>query len=345
DMSELTGSLTKAENEQPGLTIPSSGVLPGTPKTEINVVLEGDGNDCSFKGNGETDYCTYSYSGKVTEEKLEFNLTDVRLKNTTLAGTWTLPELYQIDPDWPEYGATPNIYNVARIEWQSEKGIEIFPGYEMPIASILGMTLMMPMVGDGDAKVSPVEMLAMTLKSVTFHEDGNVTACYVNASDMSQAPVTSPSGIAQYAVTSEGNLRLFLNPAAIIANTVKAAAKAGTRATDISLIVEGMMQQLIPMLTQGVPVSYGKAIINSDGELNDDPDTLSFYLGTETLLPLLKTLMPLLSDEEFINGIVEEASKDPDMGSMAGMLPQIFSSLPGIIETTTKIEIGINLKK
>lgn len=118
-----------------------------------------------------------------------------------------------------------------------------------------------------------------------------------------------------------------------------------TRAADISLVVEGMMQLVIPMLTQGVPVSYGKAIANAEGTINEDPDILSFYLGTETMLPLLKALQPLLTDEEFVNGIIEEASKDPDMGSMAGMLPQIFASLPEIIDTTSKIEIGINLKK
>ena len=105
------------------------------------------------------------------------------------------------------------------------------------------------------------------------------------------------------------------------------------------------MQQLIPMLTQGVPVGYGKAITNGEGDLNEDPNIKSFYLGTKTLLPILKAFKPLLSDEDFINSIVEEASKDPEMGSMAGMLPQIFASLPAIIDTTTKIEIGINLKK
>lgn len=345
DISELMGSLTKAENLQPSLAIESAGVLPGSPVTVIEVILKGDGNQCTFDGTGETDYCTYSYAGTVTEESLEFNLTDVKLKNASLVGKWTLPELYEVDPEWPEFGASPNIYNVARVVWQSDKQIEIMPGFGLPVESILGITLMMPMIGDGDEKVSPVEMLTMVLKSVTFMEDGNVTADYVNASDMSKGTISSPAGIAQYVITSEGNLRLFLNPAAIIANTVKAAAKSHTRAADISLIIEGMMQQLIPMLSQGIPVSFGKAIENAEGELNEDPDTLSFYLGTETLLPLLKAFIPLLSDEEFINGIVEKASKDPSMESMAAMLPALFSSLPDIINSTTKIEIGINLKK
>ncbi|MDE5876541.1 MAG: DUF4925 domain-containing protein [Muribaculaceae bacterium] len=343
DISELMGGISKAEETEPSLTIPSAGVLPGSKETVINVTLTGDSDNCTFEGTGDTDYCTYSYSGSVTAEKMNLNLTDVKLKNISLAGTWTLPELYQIDPFWGD--EQPNIYNVARIVWQSEKMIELAPNFGMPIETILGMTLVMPMIGDGDGKVSPVEMLTMLLKNVTFHEDGNVTATYINAADMNQAPVTSPVGIAQYVITSEGNLRLFLNPTAIIMNTAKAIAKSKTRAIDMSLIVESMMQQLIPLLSQGIPVSYGKAIMDSEGQLNEDPNILSFYLGTETLLPLLKTFAPLLSDADFVNGIVEEAKKDPTMGSMAEMLPSIFNSLPGIIETTTKVEIGINLKK
>lgn len=343
DMEEIMGMITKAEQPKP--TLPTAGVLPGSPAVEIPVELKGDADNCTFSGTGETDYCTYSYSGSATAETFEFNLTDVKLKNTTLVGTWTLPELYEVDPDYPEFGASPNMYNVARVVWQSEKGIEVFPGWSMPIETIVGMTLAIPMIGDGDNMVSPVEMLTMVLKSVTFAEDGNVTAEYVDAKDMSKGVIKSPAGVAQYVITSEGRLRLFLNPAAIIANTVKATKGNSTRAADMSLIVENLMQHFIPMLLQGIPVKYGKAITDSEGNMNEDPNVMSFYLGTETLLPLLKAIAPLMSDEDFVNSIVEEASKDPNMGSMAAMLPAIFQALPEVIDTTTTIEIGINLKK
>lgn len=343
-MDEIIGMLTKADQQQPALTLPTAGVLPGSPAVVIPVELNGDADKCSFNGTGETDYCTYSYSGLASANSFEFNLTDVKLKNTSLAGTWSVPDLYQVDPDYPEFGASANMYNVARVIWQAEKGVEVMPGWPMPIETIVGMTLVMPMIGEPDNLVSPVEMLTVVLKSVTFGEDGNVTAEYLDVKDMSKGVIKSPAGIAQYVVTSEGNLRLFLNPTAIIANTVKATKGNVTRA-DISTIVESLMQQLIPMLSQGIPVNYGKAISNAAGDLNEDPAIMGFYLGTETLLPLLKAAVPLLTDEEFVNRIVEEASKDPNMGSMASMLPAIFQALPEVIDTTTKIEIGINLKK
>lgn len=33
------------------------------------------------------------------------------------------------------------------------------------------------------------------------------------------------------------------------------------------------------------------------------------------------------------------------MGSMAGMLPPILKSLPDVINTTSKVELGLNLQK
>lgn len=343
DMATIMDALTKAENDQPALALPTAGVLPGSPAVVIPVELKGDADNCTFDGKGETDYCTYSYSGTATADAFEFNLTDVKLKNTSLAGTWTLPELYEVNPDWGT--EEPNMYNVARVIWESEKGIEIIPGWPMPIETIVGMTLVMPIISNGEDMVSPIEMLTTVLKSVTFSEDGNVTAEYLDTKDLTKGVIKSPAGIAQYVITSEGNLRLFLNPAAIIANTVAATKGRSTRAADVSMIVENLMQQVIPMLSQGIPVNYGKAIANAEGEMNEDADTMSFYLATETLLPLLKAVAPLLADEDFVNSIVEEARKDPNMGGMADMLPTILQSLPEIIDSTTKIEVGINLKR
>lgn len=315
------------------LEVPTAGVLPGSATVTIPVALSGDAGECTFSGRGETDYCTFNYSGSANETNMDFNLSDVKLKNTSLVGTWTVPD----------FEASNNFYEIARVVWKSEKGVELFPGFAMPIESIVSMTLLIPMFepdAEGNPTKNALQMLQASLKDVTFAEDGTLTATYVD--HVTGLTVKSPAGIAQYVIDGEGQLRLFLNPAAIIANSAKAAV-AKTRALDISLLVEGMMRDLLPMLTEGVPVKYGKAIIDSDG--NESNDLTAFYLGTETLLPLLKTIAPIFEDEEFVQSIVEAASKDPAMGSMASMLPGILKALPGIIDSTSQIELGINLKK
>lgn len=344
DVTQIMGMMTR-ESENPSLALPTAGVLPGSPSLSIPVKLQGDPDNCTFEGSGETDYCTYSYSGSVKEDACEFNLTDVKLKNTSLAGTWTVPE------------TKGDIYNVARVEWDSDvlvnTEISLFPGMPptsltVEIGWLLRMALVMPLIetnNESGLKSSPIEMLSTVLKSVTFGEDGNLTAEYMDI-ETGEIKKAAP-GIAQYTVTSDNTISLYLNPAAIIANTV-AATKANTRGANITVIIEDLMQQLIPMLTQGIPVNYGPAISNPDAFEESDitnKDATAFYLGTETLLPILKAVTPLLSDEDFVNGLVEEAQKNPDMGMWANSLKDILNTLPDIVDTTTKIELGINLKK
>lgn len=337
NLSEIIGMIggaeTAAENDaQPSLEVPTAGVLPGSASVTIPVELSGDAGNCTFSGSGETDYCTFNYTGSATDANLEFNLSDVKLKNVSLAGTWTVGD----------FEGTNNFYTLARVVWKSEKGVELFPGWEMPIETIASMTLLMPMLApdeEGNPTMNCLQMLQASLKDVTFAEDGTLTARYVDSKTGQE--MTAPAGVAQYVVDGEGQLRLFLNPAAIIANTVKMAAK--TRAADMTMLIEGLMTQVLPMLTNGVPVHFGNAIVDAEG--NTTTDLTAFYLGTETLLPLFKTIAPLFEDEEFVQSLVDAASQDPAMGSMAGMLPGILNSLPGIIDTTTQLEIGINLQK
>ena len=73
---------------------------------------------------------------------------------------------------------------------------------------------------------------------------------------------------------------------------------------------------------------------------------LRVYLNTELLLPLLKTLVvPLLSDEEVVAMLVELMKKDLDFGEMAGLAESMLKAFPEIIESTTKVEIGLNFVK
>lgn len=70
-----------------------------------------------------------------------------------------------------------------------------------------------------------------------------------------------------------------------------------------------------------------------------------FALGTDFLKPILVAVSPIFSDEEFIQMAMEAMSSDPTFGSMASMMEPVLRSLPEIIEKTTVIEVGINVKK
>ena len=319
---DLNGILGKAKSAaaREDVSMPTApGVLPGSPVVTLPVDLTINGDQCSFAGTSETDYCTFSYKGEVSAGAMELALSEVKLKNAKLAGmTWKLKPYDKEDPN-----ETGPIYLV----WEAEKKVFDF----LPIESVLKLALRMELIAAGaDHKVSATEMLGTVLQDVTFMEDGNIVATYKDAANGGTEWTKSPVNLAQYVVENDNQIKVFLNPAAIIA----AVNNAG-RAVDIQTVIQQAIQMLYPMLVNGVPVAFEQT-----------EDALSVYLNTELLLPLLKTLVvPLLSDEEVVAMLVELMKKDPDFSEMADLAEPMLKAFPEIIESTTKVEIGLNFVK
>lgn len=319
---DLNGILGKAKSAaaREDVSMPTApGVLPGSPVVTLPVDLTINGDQCSFAGTSETDYCTFSYKGEVSAGAMELALSEVKLKNAKLAGmTWKLKPYDKEDPN-----ETDPIYLV----WEAEKKVFDF----LPIESVLKRALRMELIAAGaDHKVSATEMLGTVLQDVTFMEDGNIVATYKDAANGGTEWTKSPVNLAQYVVENDNQIKVFLNPAAIIA----AVNNAG-RAVDVQTVIQQTIQMLYPMLVNGVPVAFEQT-----------EDALSVYLNTELLLPLLKTLVvPLLSDEEVVAMLVELMKKDPDFSEMADLAEPMLKAFPEIIESTTKVEIGLNFVK
>lgn len=312
--------------------IPTPGVLPGTPSFELPVTL-GEGN--SFSGSAETDFVTFKYEGTVATEKLVLNITEAKLKNAPLSESkWYVPVMntgYQNDP--------------LHVVWESDSmvKIELAPGFEwpMPISSMLGITLRLQILPDGENKASVTAMLSRALKSVDFGADGNITAGYVDKGIVGGPVIESPAGLAQYVMASDSTMLLFLNPQAIIMDVMKAQSHAAkSRAIDFSKFqstIDAVAEMLVKCVVEGIPVQYSIP--------EGDTEHMSVYLPTEFVKPLLMAVSPVFQDEEVVNTIINLASSDPDFGSMSAMLGGAIKSLPDVIEGTTKVELGINLVK
>lgn len=319
---DLNGILGKAKSAaaREDVSMPTApGVLPGSPVVTLPVDLTINGDKCSFAGTSETDYCTFSYKGEVSAGAMELALSEVKLKNAKLAGmTWKLKPYDKEDP---------NEIDPIYLVWEAEKKVFDF----LPIESGLKLALRMELIAAGaDHKVSATEMLGTVLQDVTFMEDGNIVATYKDAANGGTEWTKSPVNLAQYVVENDNQIKVFLNPAAIIA----AVNNAG-RAVDVQTVIQQTIQMLYPMLVNGVPVAFEQT-----------EDALSVYLNTELLLPLLKTLVvPLLSDEEVVAMLVELMKKDPDFSEMADLAEPMLKAFPEIIESTTKVEIGLNFVK
>ena len=304
---DLAGIL---KGQRSNMTSPTGpGVFPGSPVTTLSVDLSINGNQCTFSGVSETEYCTFSYAGKVTAGTMDLSFTDVTLKNTALAGTvWKPTPLANTE----DGGMDEPIHFV----WKSgtKAAIEIF-GHpsEIEINDLLLLALRFPLFDDGSGdRVSVEQMLCSVLKDVTLGADGNIVATYMDAANGGTEWVTSPSNMAQYVVTGDNQLLLFLNPQAIMANVDNV--EKSVRTVDVGAILQQAIAELYPMLINGVPLTYTK-----------EGNRMKVFLGTDLLLPLMKNIVaPLFEDEEFLNMVIEAMKSDPQFGGMAGMMVPHF---------------------
>ena len=323
---DLAGIL---KGQRSNMTSPTGpGVFPGSPVTTLSVDLSINGNQCTFSGVSETEYCTFSYAGKVTAGTMDLSFTDVTLKNTALAGTvWKPTPLANTE----DGGMDEPIHFV----WKSgtKAAIEIF-GHpsEIEINDLLLLALRFPLFDDGSGdRVSVEQMLCSVLKDVTLGADGNIVATYMDAANGGTEWVTSPSNMAQYVVTGDNQLLLFLNPQAIMANVDNV--EKSVRTVDVGAILQQAIAELYPMLINGVPLTYTK-----------EGNRMKVFLGTDLLLPLMKNIVaPLFEDEEFLNMVIEAMKSDPQFGGMAGMMVPTLKLLPEFIKNTTQLEIGLDL--
>lgn len=324
---DLAGIL---KGQRSNMTSPTGpGVFPGSPVTTLSVDLSINGNQCTFSGVSETEYCTFSYAGKVTAGTMDLSFTDVTLKNTALAGTvWKPTPLANTE----DGGMDEPIHFV----WKSgtKAAIEIFSRHpsEIEINDLLLLALRFPLFDDGSGdRVSVEQMLCSVLKDVTLGADGNIVATYMDAANGGTEWVTSPSNMAQYVVTGDNQLLLFLNPQAIMANVDNV--EKSVRTVDVGAILQQAIAELYPMLINGVPLTYTK-----------EGNRMKVFLGTDLLLPLMKNIVaPLFEDEEFLNMVIEAMKSDPQFGGMAGMMVPTLKLLPEIIKNTTQLEIGLDL--
>lgn len=324
---DLTGIL---KGQRSNMTSPTGpGVFPGSPVTTLSVDLSINGNQCTFSGVSETEYCTFSYAGKVTAGTMDLSFTDVTLKNTALAGTvWKPTPLANTE----DGGMDEPIHFVWKSGTKAAK--EISPGHpsEIEINDLLLLALRFPLFDDGSGdRVSVEQMLCSVLKDVTLGADGNIVATYMDAANGGTEWVTSPSNMAQYVVTGDNQLLLFLNPQAIMANVDNV--EKSVRTVDVGAILQQAIAELYPMLINGVPLTYTK-----------EGNRMKVFLGTDLLLPLMKNIVaPLFEDEEFLNMVIEAMKSDPQFGGMAGMMVPTLKLLPEIIKNTTQLEIGLDL--
>lgn len=293
---------------------PISGVIPGQSTTTLNIEnMVIDGNKVIFEGVEESNGCIIKYKGDAISGEMNLAL-EVTMPSNPLANTsWNMAptgSMWEGDPMAP-----------IHVKWDADE----FPfgNGTWDINSAITMIFRMAQI---EGKHIP-ELLSGVLNKVTFLPDGNIQAEYKDALTDTEWK-TSGLNIAMYTV-KDGQVFLFLNFAQILATV-------NERANDsMNDIVASLLPQLLQMVNRGIPLSY---IVGEDGKM-------TVYLGTEVLLPILKTVAPLFENEEFVARLLDILKEQA--GGMAvlieSFLKPILVAMPQIVSTTKDIQIGLKL--
>ena len=307
--------LSSLINRSTGASPQALGVIPGEITTVLNVEnIVIDGDKVTFEGLDENNGRTVKYNGEVSSQVMKLAL-DVTMPANKLVGTsWNLK------PTGTWFEGSP--LSPIHINWKADE-FEI-PGGTWDINGALIMALTSTQI---EGKTIP-EMLSGILNKITFLPDGNIRAEYKDQlTDTGWK--TSDLNIAMYKVSGD-KLYLYLNISQIAASVN---GKERT-ARGFEEILEGLIPSLLPMLSNGIPLSY----------MSDEEGNITAYLGMDVLLPILKAVAPMFENAEFINSLIEMLKEQAgDMAYMVEILRPVLVAMPQVIATTTDIQMGLEL--
>lgn len=329
----------------PPLTAP--GVLPGSTELNLNVSLYPADGGYSFSGKGENDFVTYNYSGLLSVEKLALDLTDVLLKDQTLAGGVWAPAPVKEGEEGPFHTV-----------WETEMPVEI-PGLENGLGDILQLVLNVPLIPayNNTSYMSLAQVITGSLRTLAFNSDANLVITYLKTADGSSIYTPAPLCMVQYAPLATNMMKLWINPTDVLSVALTNLQVSSpdipenpfgkkTRSDYVSLLmpivqkaVINALPQMAVLLAQGIPADY---------EITGDK--MSIYLGTNVMQPIIKKVITdMLADGNMqalmVQIVAELVKADPTIVQYLPKLQQLFNSIPQIIEQSTKIELGINLVK
>ncbi len=286
----------------------TANVLPGSPLLKLDVTMDVSGDAGTFQGEGETDYCTYSYKGTVSSSKLVLDLGNVSMKNKALQNT-----IWKPAAAGEKWGNTIGISSDSQLGFMIEALLQYIP------IDIPG--------GQGNLE----QALCAVLRSLEFYDNGEWTVSYLESwKTMSYTNV--PRGCLDYVVTGDNEMRVFLSVGDIMRLSEQIKEAKGTKAGEDNILtqmVELVSGLVANTLNDGVKVSF---------EQKGDNLTLTF--DSELVMQIVSLLSAALSDQTIQAMLIESlAGGDP---MVAKILPGLLQTLPDMVAATKTINLSVN---
>ncbi len=288
-------------------TSTTSNVLPGAPALNLDVTLDVSGDAGSFEGEGETDYCTFSYKGTVSSSKLVLNLSNVSMKNKALQNT-----------TWKPAAAGKNWGNTIGISSDSQLG------------SLIEMLLQFIPVDIPEGQGNLEQALCAVLRSLKFFDNGEWTISYLESwKTMSYTDV--PRGCLNYVVTGDNEMRVFLSVGDILRLSEQIKAAKGTKAGEdnvLTQLVEVVSGIVANALTDGIKINF-----------EQKGDNLRLTFDSELIMEIVTLLSTALSDQTIQAMLLGALGDDP---TVAMILPGLLKTLPDMVAATSTINLSVN---
>lgn len=324
--------------------VPGAGVLPGTPLLSLPVSLIPDGDEYTFSGKGETDFVTYSYEGDIKENELDVDLDNVMLKNQVLGNTgWKLAPIQK--------GTDGSFSSLPfHIVWEGKvPGLESLVDSDIQQLLQLITTLPIIPVYNGTAYMSPAQAISSSVQSLGFNRDGNLVVTYLQTVNGAAQFAQAPQCMLQYVPLSNNILKVYVNPLDLIGQILVNGSTHPTLPPNPFGKNSRSASSLAGILTPEtiMPIFKTLAPMLSQGmpmEFSRNGNMMAIYLNTQTLEPLVQNIiMPLLSNPEVQQLILSKLQLSTGVAPVAVKMQELFKNLPQIIAATTRIELGINL--
>lgn len=304
--------------------IVTSGVLPGAPVLTIPVVLEIDGNTGKFSGTGETQSCSYSYKGSVSESSLILSIEDVKLKENILANSrWKIAE-----PNFAESkGGSTLVF-----DWS-------YKGGQNPSTVNFGLIL-------GELVRSSVGLaienrIYESVNSINFLEGGDITMTILDT-------ISIPAGLGNYIVSND-KLVVYPNVQGIVSFVqpfIEAAAPSAelTKADDPTAMIMNIVGKLSGVLAltvqNGIPFNF-----------DNKGDSMSIVLSDDFISTLIASLQFFMTDPD-VNTLIQsyiasqlEGLEPAEQEARRSSIMAILQAVNENLMLTDKIVIGLNLQK
>lgn len=336
---------------------PAPGIVPGSKRLELDFSMKEAGNYWEFDGNSSNQYCSFSYSGYASEDKLKLFINDAKLLAPLSPEIWTPA---------PVVKNAEGIYSSMPLyfDWEHTD----LPGLEFDVNEMVGALFNLPVIPvyNNTAYMSLNQAFLEMVKTIAFLPDGNIVVSYVSSTNGYSHSAQTPLNGYQYAITSPGMVNVYVNPLSFF-SLLMVEMSSPTPESEVNLTDTGLFPANKSTASNGDQDEYGAGsesltvfknkILSglaemffsgmADGfQLNYSPsqDGIYIYVDTEDALDFIaKTLLPAFSDSGLMAEIEQILTTDPALKELAATFSKALELMPQLLASTTSLRIGLEL--